>query len=252
MRAIALAAVPVLSGLALAATAGCRDGGAGRPPRRDAVEDPSRADGGSPVTPPRAMAGDAASPRGMSPEAYDRWRRPEQVIAALDLTEGQTVADVGAGIGYFTVRLAEAVGPHGRVVATDIDGRALSALAELARRAAEVTGASGRAAPIEVRRVEPDDPGLEPGRYDRILLAQVDHLLRDPVDYLRRLRPALAPGGRIAVVNRIHHRAALVRAAAAAGYSIREHTTELPGQFLVLLAPATSAGNRSTERESSP
>jgi predicted methyltransferase len=175
--------------------------------------------------------------RGLSPEDYDRWRQPERVVAALELAAGQTVADIGAGSGYFTTRLAEAVGPRGRVTATDIDPRALSALDGLARRA----GASG--APIEVRRVEPDDPGLAPGQYDRVLLAQVDHLLADRADYLRRLRAALAPGGRVAVSNRIQHRAGLVRAAQAAGYSIAADVTELPGQFVLLLAP---------DRETSP
>ena len=177
----------------------------------------------------------------LSPEAYDRWRKPERVVAALGLVRGQTVADVGAGTGYFTLRLAEAVGPAGRVTATDVDPAALSILARLSRRAST----SAAAAPIDVRRVEPDDPGLESGRYDRILVAQVDHLLADRVDYLRRLRAALAPGGRVAVANRIHHRAALLGAVAAAGYSVAADVTELPGQFLVLLAPKP-------DREASP
>jgi predicted methyltransferase len=172
---------------------------------------------------------------GMSQETYDRWRRPERVIAALELADGQIVADVGAGTGYFTSRLAERVGPRGRVVATDIDPRALSALTTLAEGAASL--AATDRAPVEVRRVTPDDPGLEPARYDRILLAQVDHLLTDRASYLRRLRGALAPGGRVAVVNRLQHRASLLQAASDAGYVIAADVTDLPGQFLVLLVP---------------
>jgi len=167
----------------------------------------------------------------MSPAAYDRWRQPDRVVAAIEVSAGQRVADVGAGRGYFTLRLARAVGPRGRVTATDIDERALAALRGLV---------VPEGAPIEVRRVEAADPGLEAGAYDRVLLAQVDHYLDDRVDYLHRLRGALAPGGRIAVSNRVQHRAGLLRDAAAAGYTVvGDH--DLPGQFIVLLAPASEA-----------
>jgi predicted methyltransferase len=210
-------AVALLASLALAwlAVAGCGD-------RRE-----SAAARGLDREPPPA--------RGMSPEAYDRWRRPERIIAALDLAPGQAVADVGAGTGYLTLRLADAVGPRGRVTATDIDEHALAELGERAR------GARPGAAPIEARRVAPDDPGLETGAYDRILLAQVDHLLPDRVTYLRRLRAALAPGGRIAVSNRLQHRDGLLRAAASAGYTVARDAADLPGQFLVLLLPEPEA-----------
>ena len=177
----------------------------------------------------------ARNPAGMSPEAYDRWRQPGRVLAALELAPGQRVADVGAGTGYFTAGLAEAVGPRGRVVATDVDPPALAALGGLARRAA-ARPAPG-VAPVEVRRVEPADPGLEPGTYDRILLSQVDHLVPDRVDYLRRLARALAAGGRLVVVNRRQHRAGLLRDAAAAGLAVARDVTDLPGQTLVILTP---------------
>jgi cyclopropane fatty-acyl-phospholipid synthase-like methyltransferase len=166
----------------------------------------------------------------MSPDDYDAWRQPERVVSWLRLEPGQSVADVGAGRGYFTLRLADAVGARGRVTATDVDAKAL---AELSR----VAAARPARAPIEIRRVAADEPGLEPRAYDRILLAQVDHLLADRVDYLRRLRDALAPGGRVAISNRIQHRAGLLRAAAEAGYTIVADVTDLPAQYLVLLSP---------------
>lgn len=174
--------------------------------------------------------GDEARPRGMSQADYDRWRRPERVVAHLELEPGFAVADVGAGRGYLTFRIARAVGPRGRVTATDIDPEALAAL---------TAAALGRPedAPVTPRLVRPDDPGLEAGAYDRILLAQVDHYLPDRVDYLRRLAPALAPGGRLAIENRIPHRAALMRDAAAAGWRVVAEAGDLPGQFLVLFAP---------------
>jgi len=160
--------------------------------------------------------------------AYDRYRRPDRIVAALDLAWGMRVADVGAGDGYLSFRLEAAVGPRGRVVATDIDP---AALATLARRAP----ATSR---VEVRLVVPADPGLEAGGYDRILLAQVDHLLGDRPAYLRRLAVALAAGGRIVVVNRLTHRARLLAAVAPAGLRVVRELRDLPGQYLVTLERA--------------
>lgn len=164
-------------------------------------------------------------------EQYDRYRRPDLLLAALGLRPGQVVADVGAGRGYLTARLARAVGAggKGKVVATDIDAAALAAIAP----------AGPDAAPIETRVVQPDAPGLEPATYDLILLAEVDHLLHERAAYLRRLAAALAPGGRIAVSNRPLYRAALLEAAARAGLGVASESRALPAHFLVLLTPET-------------
>jgi len=158
--------------------------------------------------------------------AYDRYRRPDLLIAALDLKAGDRVADVGAGRGYLTHRLAAAVGARGRVVATDVDARALDAMTV---RAGE---------PIEKRVAAADDPGLEPAAYDLILLAEVDHLLGDRADYLSRLKPALKPGGRLAISNRMLYRAPLSNAAARAGFTVERERTDLPGHFLSILEVA--------------
>ncbi|HEX8953939.1 MAG TPA: class I SAM-dependent methyltransferase, partial [Polyangia bacterium] len=117
-----------------------------------------------------------------------------------------------------------AVGARGHVVATDIDGAALAAIPQ--------SGA------IETRVVRADDPGLEPGAYDRILVAEVDQYLGDRADYLRRLARALAPGGFIAVENRLPYRAPLVAAAAAAGLRVTELAPAPPVHFFVKLEPA--------------
>lgn len=165
--------------------------------------------------------------------AYDRFRQPEKVLAALGLRRGQRVADVGAGRGYFTFRLADAVGPKGRVVATDIDDEALAALRALAEGRPNVV----------VRKVEADDPGLEAGGYDLVLLAQVDQYVRDRVDFLARLRVAIAPGGRLAVQNRIFYREPLLAAAERAGYVVLSEVTDLPGQFLIVFEPRKRKGD---------
>jgi SAM-dependent methyltransferase len=174
----------------------------------------------SPAAPERARSEELGAR-----ESFDRYRRPDLLLAALELAPGERVADVGAGRGYLTRRLAAAVGPRGRVVATDIDRAQLAALTD---------GAIGGAAPIETRLVGPDDPGLEPGRYDLILLSEVDHLLADRARFLGRLARALAPGGRLAVTNRRLYRAPLVEAAAQAGLRARREIETLPAHFLLL------------------
>lgn len=165
----------------------------------------------------------------MSLADYDQWRQPDAVIAALELRPGDRVADLGAGRGYLTARLARAVGPTGRVVATDIDGVALDEVNRIRH--------TGDMAPIETRVVRPDQPGLEEGTYDLVLLAQVDHLLPDRVAYLGALRAVLAAGGHLAVENRLQHRQGLLAAAGRAGYRVVERPAP-PGQFLVFLEPA--------------
>jgi len=160
--------------------------------------------------------------------AEERWRRPDLLVAALGLRPGQRVADVGAGTGTLEPALAAAVGPRGLLVATDVDGVALDAL----RRR---TAAAGVA--VDARLVTADWHGLEAGGYDLILLAQVDHLLADPAGYLRRLRAALAPGGRIAIANRIDRQRGALAAARAAGLRLVGRFDGLPAQFVLLLDP---------------
>jgi 2-polyprenyl-3-methyl-5-hydroxy-6-metoxy-1,4-benzoquinol methylase len=170
----------------------------------------------------------AARAEGTHPPDQDRYRRPDLLVAALHIGPGAVVADVGAGAGYLTHRLAARVGPAGRVVATDVDGAAL------ARIGASAPGE----APIATRTVTPDDPGLEPGTYDLILLSEVDHLLPDRAAYLRRLVPALKPGrGLIAISNRRAHRAAVLAAAARAGLSVTSEYPGLPVHFLIEVKP---------------
>ncbi|WP_224362785.1 class I SAM-dependent methyltransferase [Hyalangium versicolor] len=162
--------------------------------------------------------------------AFDQSRQPAKFIAALAISPGQRIADVGAGLGYYTVRLSEAVGPTGQVVATDIDD---DALAKLRARVSERKN-------IEVRKVPADDPGLEPGKYDLILLSEVDHFFADRVAYLTKLRAALTPNGRIAVTHLRAMRPPLVAAAQTAGYTIVSEYNDLPQHYLLFLQPASS------------
>jgi 2-polyprenyl-3-methyl-5-hydroxy-6-metoxy-1,4-benzoquinol methylase len=159
--------------------------------------------------------------------AYREYRRPDLIVAGLDLHRREKVLDVGAGRGFLTVPVARAAGS---VKAIDIDGKAL---AELSRRAA----AAG--VTVETAVVERDDPMLDDGeRFDRILLSEVDHLLPDRAAYLAKLRLHLADGGTIAVSNKRYDREPLVAAARAAGLVQRSEVTTLPAHFLLLFGVA--------------
>lgn len=158
---------------------------------------------------------------------FDRERQPEVIIKALGLAPGKVVADIGASTGLLTVHVARAVTPGGSVVATDIDGAVLELLR--ARMAA-----AGYDRIVEGRVVEPTEPGLEPGKYDAILLAQVDHYFDDRVAWLKKARPALKPGGKLAIANRMHHRAAALAAAQAAGFRLVTEISDVPGQFVAV------------------
>lgn len=125
----------------------------------------------------------------------DRWQQPRRVIDALEIPEGARVADIGSGGGYFTMRLARAVGPAGRVYAVDPDADLRSLVAD---RAVE-RGLS------QVVAIDPlaDDPSL-PEPVDLALIVDAFHHLPDPRGYLRTLvEHHLASDGRVAVVEAV-------------------------------------------------
>ena len=115
------------------------------------------------------------------------------LLAKLDLQPGQTVADLGCGSGYYSRRMATAVGPEGTVFAVDIQPEMLRILRELAAR-------EGISNIVPVQSQE-DDPYLPEGEIDWILLVDVYHELQQPEPMLAAMREALAPGGRIALVE---------------------------------------------------
>jgi ubiquinone/menaquinone biosynthesis C-methylase UbiE len=123
----------------------------------------------------------------------DAWQKPDEVIARLAIAPGAHVADIGAGGGYFSFRLADAVGADGRVYAVDVDDDMIGYLRE---RAAE----EGRAN-VEVIRGEYGDPLLPDGRIDLIFSCDTYHHLQDRVAYFTRLKTDLAPGARVAILD---------------------------------------------------
>ena len=123
----------------------------------------------------------------------DAFSQPERVFEALEIGPGLRVADLGAGEGYFTIRLAEAVGPDGQVWAVEVEGDLVQGLRALA------AGAPG--APIEVVHGAYEDPRLPDGQVDLVLVSSVYHHIEDRVPYFARLRGDLAPGGRVAILE---------------------------------------------------
>lgn len=117
----------------------------------------------------------------------------EVVMDLANIGDGATVADIGAGEGYYTVRLAERVGKKGRVLAQDIDEEALGRLGQRVERE--------RLDNVSIKPGAPDDPRLPPASFDRIFLVHMYHEVTEPYAFLWRLRPALRPGGRVIVVD---------------------------------------------------
>jgi SAM-dependent methyltransferase len=118
---------------------------------------------------------------------------PSKAIAALAIADGSIVADVGAGSGYYTVRLARVVGAAGRVVATDLQPGMLDILRGKvsAEGLTNVTLVQGRA----------DNPLLPAATFDLILMVDVYHELSAPQVFVRRLKEALKPDGRLVLIE---------------------------------------------------
>src|SRR5690606_41942522 len=116
----------------------------------------------------------------------DAWQRPDDVLRAMELTPAMRVADVGAGTGYFAVRLARAV-PDGEVIATDVEPDMVRYLDERARRE-QLDNLRALQSPHA-------SSGLAEDSVDRILIVDVWHHLDDRVDYARDLAAAIRPGG---------------------------------------------------------
>ena len=118
---------------------------------------------------------------------------PDQALDAIALAKGDVAADIGAGVGYFTWRMAERVGPTGKVYANDIQPAMLEKLRKnvAARGLNNVIPILGTA----------DDPKLPPGKLDLALLVDVYHELSQPQKMLDRIRESLKPTGRLVLLE---------------------------------------------------
>lgn len=122
--------------------------------------------------------------------------RHEEARIVMDLARvvpGMTVADIGAGSGYYTVHLAGRVGPKGRVLAEDIDPQITEALGARVMR----EGLDN----VSIKLGKTDDAVLPPRSFDRIFMVHMYHEVAQPYAFLWNLRPALRPGGKVIVVD---------------------------------------------------
>jgi ubiquinone/menaquinone biosynthesis C-methylase UbiE len=165
----------------------------------------------------------------------DGWQKPHEVIMALKLSGQETLADIGSGTGYFANRLAR----HAqRVFAVDVDAKLL----EL----------SLKAAPANVTPVlaSPDNPRLPEGANDLIFFCDVVHHIENRAAYLAKVRRALKPGGRVAVIDFQQgklkigpppemkiSREEMVREFEKAGFRLIEEQRFLPYQYFVVFSP---------------
>ncbi len=126
-------------------------------------------------------------------EARDRVREAEQIMDAAAVAPGMTVADIGAGDGYYTVRLAQRVGERGRVLAQDIQPKVIDRLADRVARE--------RLDNVSLKLGGADDPRLPPNSFDRVFLVHMYHEIGEPYAFLWRLWPSLREGGEVIVVD---------------------------------------------------
>ena len=168
--------------LALLAVSGCSQ-----------VEDETRPvtsrDFPRPYRPVSAITSNAFS----NEQSRDDRREAQTVMDLANIRPGMTVADIGAGEGYYTVRLADRVGADGRVLAQDIDQ---DALRRLGSRVEEE-----RLDNVSIKLGNGDDPRLPANSFDRIFMVHMYHEVTEPYAFLWRLRPALREGGQVIVVD---------------------------------------------------
>ncbi len=172
----------------------------------------------------------------------DRWQKPDEVIAALKIEPGDRIADLGSGSGYFTIRLAKAAGPNGKVYAVDIDEK----MNERLRKRLWVAGVQN----AEIVLGEFDDPRLPDGEVDLIFTSNTYHHIRDRPTYFRNVQIDLSAKGRVAIIDYDGRKGWFVKLQghftpkeevleemAEAGYEVDEDHTFIDRQSFIVFRP---------------
>ena len=168
---------------------------------------------------------------------------PDVAIEVLKIAKGASVADIGAGSGYMTVRLAKRVGPAGTVYANDVQPQML----EMLRRRLE----KEKIANVTLVQGTVDDPKLPPASVDLELMVDVYHEFSQPQAMLRGLRQALKPGGRLVLLEyrkedpsipiRLEHKMTVAEAkieVEAEGFTLSKVDESLPRQHILIFTVA--------------
>lgn len=177
----------------------------------------------------------------LAPPDRDEWQQPDKIMDALGIAERDRVADVGAGGGWFTVRLARRVGPNGRVYAEDVQPAMLKAIGVAVEREALKN--------VEKILGTPTNPKLPPNQQAVLIIDVYWYLMQgDPVAVLRSIATSLAPKGRLGIVDykkdgaggpgpELEYRVdpdVIIRDAKAAGLKLRSRETFLRYQYLLV------------------
>jgi SAM-dependent methyltransferase len=173
----------------------------------------------------------------------DAYQKPHEVLEALALRDGETVADIGSGSGYFTLRFAAHVGERGRVYGIDVDPELLRHLNRRIRDAGVRN--------VQTILADPDDPLLPDASVDRFVVVDTWHHIEDQAKYLKLMKRMLRPGGQVVMID-FHKRELpvgppaklkiaredLIAQMQAHGYRLKREHTFLPYQYFLVFEPS--------------
>ena len=185
---------------------------------------------------PKAYIGALEDPK------RDAYQKPHEVLTALNLKPGEVIADIGAGSGYFTFRIAHHVGAKGKVFAVDVSP---DMIRHMNRRIRD-----SKAANVVSVLAEPNDPLLGERSIDRFFICNVWHHVENPTKYLSMMKKMLKPGGEIVMID-FHKkelpfgpplemkiaREDLLKQMEANGFRVTKEHTFLPYQYFLVFAP---------------
>jgi arsenite methyltransferase len=177
----------------------------------------------------------------------EKEQKPDEVVKALNITDYMTIADIGAGSGYFTRKFVWAVQNKGMVYAVDIEPAMLKYNEEMVEHLHTPYNAKFVVA-------KPDDPLLQPKSMDLVFLCNAYHHLEKRADYFKRVQASLKPGARVAIIDFYHDersgdvgfprehlvpRDTVVKEMAEAGYTLAKEHTLLTRQYFLEFVVAT-------------
>lgn len=175
--------------------------------------------------------------------AREEWQKPDIVVELLELKPGQNVADVGAGTGYFTRRMAKRILPGGLAVAVDIEPGFFPYIGQRALEAGQDN--------LLTQLALPENPRLAPAAYDLIFMCNTLHHIEHRAEYYAWLRRGLRPGGRLAIVDffkdmeipvgpkpseRLDHKILRLELESA-GFAVSIDAETLPYQYILIATP---------------
>lgn len=173
----------------------------------------------------------------------DAWQKPDEIVDALKIEKGQIVADIGAGSGYLTVKLSERVGAPGTVYAVDVQQEMINYIS----KRLDDKGFNN----VVLVLGDMDDPKLSAGSLDIAILLSTYHEIEKPVDFMKKVKLALKPQGRLAILEFCDESPIgpplpirlpediVVNELKQAGFTLSErHTFLFPYQYFLIFTPS--------------